>query len=172
MSAHRPEEPSDNGQSQSERPRVRIALGITHDPLDAGKLFKAIQTDKTGDEASTRKVVAIISKRHTGKFASCLAADSDKEPEMPPFLVYEPGALHADGWSPDDPDMMRFRNQLQTFENWMAPTLVSRLKSHLDHGAMIVAVALYSPEQEQALCRILLRRAVDYIYVQDVPHQV
>lgn len=170
MSAHRPEYPSDLGQGRSEIPRVRIALGITHDPLEASKLFSEIKTNQIGEETDKRKVVAIISRRHTAKYAACLTGGADGKSEAPPLLVYEPGALRAEGWSPEDPEMMRFRNQLQTFESWMAPTLVSRLKGHLDHSAMIVAVALYSAEQEQALCRILLRRAVDYIYVQDVPH--
>lgn len=170
MSAHRPEELSENGQSHSEIPRVRIALGITHDPLEASKLFSEIQANETGEDKDKRKIVVIISGGHIAKYAACFTGGADGKPNAPPLLIYEPGALRAEGWSPEDTDMMRFRNQLQAFESWMAPTLVSRLKGHLDQSAMIVAVALYSAEQEQALCRILLRRAVDYIYVQDVPH--
>jgi len=170
MSADHPENPSDDGLSHSDSPRVRIALGITHDPLEASKLFSEIHANKTGEHTDKRKVVAIISRRHIAKYAACFTGGVDGGSNSPPLLIYEPGTLRAEGWSPDDPEMMRFRNQLQAFESWMAPTLVSRLKSHLDHSAIIVAVALYSAEQEQALCRILLRRAVDYIYVQDVPH--
>lgn len=170
MSADRPEELSDKGRNHSEIPRVRIALGITHDPLEASKLFSEIHANKTGEETDERKIVAIISRRHIAKYHACFTGGVDGTAKAPPLLIYEPGSLRAEGWSPNDPDMMRFRDQLQAFESWMAPTLVSRLKGHLDHSAIIVAVALYSAEQEQALCRILLRRAVDYIYVQDVPH--
>lgn len=181
MSAHRPinwqgdqadeeiEGQSENVPSIAERIRVRIALGVTHAPADACKIFEEIQSCDLQENAAQQTVVAITSDQYKAKYSHCFRTMGEDGIQDPPLVCFQSGRFDSHEWKPQSPASIRFRNQLHTFESWMAPTLVSRLKSHLDHSALIIAAALYSPEQEQALCRILLHRAVDYIYVQDVP---
>lgn len=181
MSAHRPinwqgdqadekiEGQSEDAPSFAEHVRVRIALGVTHAPEDACKIFEEIQSCDLRENAAKQTVVAIISDQNKSKYSRCFEASGEDGTGNPPLVCYQSGRFDSHEWQPQSPASIRFRNQLHTFESWMAPTLVSRLKSHLDHSALVIAAALYSPEQEQALCRILLHRAVDYIYVQDVP---
>jgi len=165
MAVHRLGEPTSRDGDFSERVRVRIALGVTHDPQEACEIFREIKAC----EPDERKIIALASRDHLDKYSTCFEPGADQASEPPLVLIYAPGGISSGKWKSDDAPMEVFGKQLQSFESWMAPTLVSRMKAHLDHSALVIAVALYSPEEEQALCEILLRRAVDYIYVQDVP---
>ncbi|MEM8812146.1 MAG: hypothetical protein AAGF59_05965 [Pseudomonadota bacterium] len=146
--------------------RTRIAIGVIHDPEEAQRLIAEFGSRRDAIPA----LAVVASKRHLGRYANCLKADRETGYNPPPVMVHRTnGDFDAATWRPDALDEGRFRRQLLAFEQWMAPMLVARLKAHLDQRALILAIPIYSADQEQTVCRMLLKWAVDYLYVQDVP---
>ncbi|MEM1050328.1 MAG: hypothetical protein AAGL24_29520 [Pseudomonadota bacterium] len=148
--------------------RVRIALGVTHDPADARILLGEF-VDGTG---GGRMLAVIASRHHLGRYTDTLTTGDNGTKSTPVFLYEADNGLDPGDWQPDDADDWQFRSHLKDFDSWMAPTLVSRLKSHLDQRALILAIPLHSSREEQHVCQLLLKRAVDYMYVQDTPYSV
>jgi len=146
--------------------RVRIALGVLHDPGNANRLLETIRPSLDG----WRNLAVIASQPHFVKYSACFEPAANAAYGPPPVLIYQrDGGLEPKWWNLDDAESARFQNRLKTFETWMAPTLISRLQSHLEQSGLIVAIALDSIRQEQDVCRMLLQCGVDYLYVQDVP---
>lgn len=148
--------------------RVRIALGVTHDPADARKLLGEFANEAGGG----RMPAVIASRHHLDRYADTLTAGNNGTKPAPVFLYEADRGLDPGDWQPDDADDWQFRSHLKDFDSWMAPTLVSRLKSHLDQRALILAIPLHSSHEEQHVCQVLLKQAVDYMYVQDTPYSV
>ena len=148
------------GAGVSEQDRIRIALGVTSNRAGIGSLMQAI--DDAGDAERDIVVISPSGNPVVGKQVDV--------PEIS-FLEFDgETVIEAEIPVVESLRTARLRTQLKDFSQWMAPTLASRLRRHLQQDAVVAAVALYSSEEEQDVCRILLDYAVDYIYVQDAPH--
>ena len=148
------------GAGVSEQDRIRIALGVTSNRAGIASLMQAID-----DAGNAERDIVVISPS-----GNPVAGKQVDVPEIS-FLEFDgETVIEAEIPAVESLRTARLRTQLKDFSKWMAPTLASRLRRHLQQDAVVAAVALYSSEEEQDVCRILLDCAVDFIYVQDAPH--
>ena len=160
--AHNVDAAVEHGAGVSKEDRIRIALGVTSKQADLTPLMHAIH-----DVDGAVRDIVLISPKGSPVPGPCGCPGQDASVS---FLTFD-GETIVDRDVPavETLQTARLRTQLKDFANWMAPALASRLRRHLQTDAVVTAVALYSSEEEQDVCRILLDCAVDYIYVQDAP---
>ena len=103
------------------------------------------------------------------KFSDCFQIRQGREFEVTPIELHSNNGIDTGIWHSANPASLGFKTRLQPFEKWIAPKLISRLDSHFESCALVVVIVMHSSTQEQAICEVLLRRAVDHIYVQDAP---